>query len=358
LRKISQICSLLILGVLLLSAGFSFAVTGEVESAWSNVDVSLRLGYKNSLWDPGFRTDVLKFETEGLESVELGILLQFRKIPLAFYRYEGPMAANPNQDELFEKNVEQDAALKEIQLGFLFSWVAALTSSDSSFVLALSRLRYVHTEQTFFGNVVANERFAYVPIGTEIEVFEDFTRFYGIETIEEGESVAFRTEFVDDEVSVHWPLQLWGIPFHLRAGAYQSKWLRPSDLDRDWRLVEDDTLMIYETEFKSQGIVLGVEPLTRDIAGPNLALTGHWGLNDDVSNRVNRDYEIEEGEELQYASGVIDWWFNWFPKSDRVMLTAGAQWDRRVFATKISPFDGTWEDDDLYRFYAMLRVAL
>ena len=81
------------------------------------------------------------------------------------------------------------------------------------------------------------------------------------------------------------------------------------------------------------------------------------GFDDDISNRVNRDYEIEEGKELQYASGVIDWWFNWVP-NDRVLLTLGASWDRRVFGTEISLTGGTWEDEDLYSVYSSLRLSL
>jgi hypothetical protein len=310
---------MILAGVMLLLAGFSFAREPSEDAVWAGIDLDIKLGYRYSEW--------------GYDST-------------------------PSQGELFERNVSQDSALKEIQLGFLFEWVTALTSADSSWAVAVSRLRYIHTEQTFFGEAVAQEPFAYARLG--IDIIEDAPGsvwFADLEDIDEGESLAFRTEFVDDELSVLWPMELWNIPFNLRAGWYKSKWLRPSDIDRNWRLVEDDKRIMYETVFRSSGLVLGIEPAGRDVPGPNLRLTGHWGFDDDISNRVNRDYEIEEGKELQYASGVIDWWFNWVP-NDRVLLTLGASWDRRVFGTEISLTGGTWDDEDLYSVYSSLRLSL
>lgn len=333
----------------------------ETETLWQKISVSVGLGYKQSLWHPGFRGDVMDFQTEGLMNADIGALLTLRGFPVGFYNYEGPVNTGASQDELFVLNVEQDTAFKKLEVGVLLSWIPFLQNPDHWFLKAISRIHYIHTEETFFGDAKAIIPFAYVPSDMRIEERGDVVRFYGIEVIEPGESVAFRTRFKDDEVAVVWPMELFKIPFKLRAGYFASSWLRPSDLDRDWRLVDDDTLVLYETRFEAKGLVMGVAPPNRSAPGLQSAITGHWGLNNKISNRVNRDYNVKPDEDLLYAAGKIECWYNWAFQNKRwgtLTATVGGAINRRIFATEIHPLRGTWESEDLYRIFAQLRVAL
>lgn len=333
-------------------------VLGNSAFVSTNFSVNLRSGYNQMLWHPGFRRDVLGFKTEGLQSWEAGFQIQYKAIPVLFYRNEGPFKNTETQNELFERNVNSPTALKEIQIGVFFASIPAFRKSESWFVQGIGKLRYIHTERTFFGDVIAYTPFAYAPSNIEITRDGKYVDFKDISIINAGDTVSFQTKFKDDEVSVLVPAKYKKDEFNVRAGYFASSWDRPSDLDRTWRLAED-MMVIYETQFRSKGLVLGVEPVSRDIPGFNLALTGHWGFYCRVKNRVNRDFQIDPDKDLLYAGGVIDMWFNWYPygeKQNDFLVTVGAQWDRRIFATEISPTTGTWESEDLYSLIAAMRM--
>lgn len=336
------------------------AATGGWLEWFRNIDTDIRLGYKQSRWQPGFRDDVFELKAEGLSSYNAGLSMEFKSHPVLFLDYEGPIDSSPAQGELFELNKDQEAALRKLQLGVLLSWIPQLRNSDKSYLVAIGNTRYLHTEETYFGDATAVVPFAYVPKDVDILWLDEHTvRFFGIEVVEPGSTVAFRTQFTDDEISVAWPLTVMKVPFLLRLGYFATSWYRPSDLDRNWLLVADDTLMIYETKFTAQGVIMGIEPRSRDVPGLNASITGRWGFDNNISNRVDRDYEIEEGKELLFASGVVDVWYNWqFQRGKRFLVacTVGAMLDQRSFATEIHPLRGTWEKDDLLRFYSNLRV--
>ncbi len=321
---------------------------------------NLEAGYKQSIWKPGFRRDVLDFETEGLQNFNVAFDLEYKAIPILFYNHEGPVGSSPSQDNLFEENAQATTFTKH-QVGVVFSWIPALTGSDNSFVTAIGRLTYIHTEESFTGDAIAVQAFAYAKSGAVIDEMGDGTaRFYDLTLIDSGDSVAFKTKFKDDQIALLWPLSFLKTPFILKTGYYQSTWRRPSDLDRSWRLTEDDRLILYETKFRSRGLVMGVEPIPGRAKGLNMAITGFWGFDNDIINGVNRDYEVDPGEELLYAAGLIDCWYN-FMLGDlmkrHTMLTVGTSFNRRIFATEIHPFRGTWESEDILRLYGSLEIA-
>lgn len=330
-------------------------VTNATDEAGGFV-VETDLGYRQSLWIVGFRRDVLDFHTEGLKSFDLGLTASYNRQPVAFYLHEGPVDSSPSQHELFEQNVDRSAALKKVKAGVLFSWLHSFGGADNSVLAVVDKLHYSHTEETYFGKAEAVRKFAYVPADSRIDWYEDGVMIHDFTIIEPGNSVAFRTKFKEDEFSILWPVKYREWLFSIRAGGFFTRWLRPSDLDREWHFVEDNTLIVYETEFESRGLVLGIEPVGREIAGFNMSIVGHWGFDNRVSNRVNRNFRIEEGKDLLYAAGMIDAWYNWHlgGRDGRFSLTLGALIDRRIFATEIHPFRGTWESDQLHRLYGRI----
>lgn len=354
----------LFLGGLALAAPAANAAPAAPESAkpvrdhWLSAE--MKAGFKQSLWSPGMRQDVMTFDTEGLSSYDASLLLRFRAKPFFYYHQEGPLRNTPSQKELFALNEEDTSALKKYNLGILFRWIDLLHKGESLVLRVLANTEYAHTEETYFGHANVVTPFTYIPNDTVTEPLPNGNiRFYGVRTFRPGESVEFRTRFEDDEITVAWPVTFRTWTFQVRGGYYSTTWLRPSDLDREWRLVKDNTLMIYETEFASRGVVLGLEPADREQPGLNGRITGRWGFDNDIRNLVDRDFQIEAGTELLYAAGVIEAWYNWAlgrAPGRRFSLSLGGLLDHRIFATEIHPLRGTWETDNLYRVYAALNT--
>lgn len=334
-------------------------LTNAAANAGWRISVLADAGYRQSFWTPGFRRDVVDFRTEGLQSFTAGACLLFREVPVMFYHYEGPFERTPSQEELFERNVEQASALKKIRAGLLFGWVGTVMELPPLYLQVLNRLEWLHAEEAFFGDAVAVKKFAYVPSTADVEVDGSTATIGGLVMMQPGDTVAFRTEFKEDDISLTWPVSYRDWKFQVRAGYFSARWFRPSDLDRQWYLVDDHTLLLYETEFMSKGFILGVEPQSRSAPGPGGSVLGRWGLDNHIRNEVNRDYEVEPGKDLLFAAGVIDGWYNWRFASGRWnwTLTAGASIDRRIFATELHPLRGTWESENLYRIYCGADVA-
>ena len=235
------------------------------QSLWENLSFDLEAGYKRLIWTPGFRRDILAFETENLQSYSASALFAYKKIPFFIFDHERPVAGTAAQQELIEDEKGRRSGLKKSVFEVDLAPVARIVQPERFLAKLLFSTRVSHTREVYVGETKAVAPFAYVAEGAEIIVVSPgyvLIESAKMKDVSLGESVAFMTEFKDTEVSVGSPSSVYGVPLELRAGYFALKWTRPSDHDRSWHTA-DDRLILYETRFRSQGALKSLESGSR-----------------------------------------------------------------------------------------------
>lgn len=327
----------------------------------NNFSPDISSGYRYNLWIPGGRKDVMNIHTEGLQSADIGLSIKYNNKTLVFYNIERPLQGTEEQSQIIAKNKTQNPGMEKLSFGFSLDSFKDFVSVKNRFISALFSTRLINSKEVFFGNATALEQFDYVDDTSTLERIDDDTViFSNLQRFSEGESFGFQTEFKDFSITIAWP---WGSnspPFDIRFGGYSIEWKRPSSHTRTWFSVADGTLVIYDTTFKSKGLELGIESLDYKSPGLNGYFNLRWGIDNEISNVVDRSYEEATGRDtLLYGSFILNLWHNWYAKGkdDGVYFTVGASGSRRAFHFKYNPVKGGIIREDLFKGYARVGYS-
>lgn len=317
--------------------------------------LELSAAYHQSLWFPGYYRGMFKFRTEGLQSATAKATVFSGGRELLTASYERPVAETGTQQAMLNANSSRNAGIQRLtfilQPGALMGdggkagnfWLALLTS-----------LEIETTRELFFGTAEAEKDFVYAPRGTEVTWTSDTTVTFNppLNAVAAGGKLSFQTEFSDLAASFYWPRSAPDRWFDFGAGYFENRWLRPSDYDRNWRTVTDDLPIVYESTFRSRGVQLTMKAADPGRPGLGISAVGRWGLNNSVSNALQRNVRLAADQRLLYASLAVSGWYRWYQRpAERKgwTLSAGALFDRRYFGTEIHPFKGGVEIDDLWK---------
>jgi hypothetical protein len=271
-----------------------------------------------------------------------------------------PWQTTPSQEEMLRRNATQHSVSEKFRIGLCLSYLASRLETDNRFLVSVANARYVHTEELFFGNANAARTLAYMDDDSRVERPEEGKGlFYGLERIEPGDSVAFKSTFEDDEVTFLWPRRARDRRLDIRFGFYASEWEKPSALSRAWTLDEDGALVVFEGDYETRGVVGIIETVDTEAAGLQGAAAVRWGLDNEIRNALYREYYYEDEDDLLYGAATLDIWYNWHPLKDEawgVFVTVGGRYDRRMFATEISLDSGGVDFDQLFALYGRVGV--
>jgi hypothetical protein len=330
----------------------------ENKTSWiDNFHLGFHGGFQQSAWRPGLRRDIITYDTEGLQSFELGSRFYYMKKQIFTFDYERPVRATEKQNSILKKNKTQNPGLEKFNI--LFSLKALSENFSNVFMKTLLSAELSSSLEMYYGTAKGEKNFAYVNRdATVTKNPNDTVTFSNLERIRKGDSVSFSTEFRDTSLTFAWPWnkEVWPWngsepTYEIRLGVYSVDWQKPSDHDRAFYTVVDDLLIVYDTTFQSKGGQFTLYATHPRGPGFKYYFNLRWGFFNEVKNVVQEIYD----KPLYYGSFLLNVWYNWYPVGgDDFYLTLGHVVSRRAFTYEMSLFSGGIDRDDLLKIYARI----
>lgn len=318
----------LILLFLLLIFNTSFAADNI-----SKFDLHAQIGYNFTKWDPGDTDSSYKsidFKTEDLHIGTFDLGLAYKKRNIFSFNYKTTLLDRPTQNEMLKaQNESKENGLEEYLLGISPTAIGELMGiydgnlNLSNWTLGtLLSFRYNHLVTKFYGTGTSRFNLTY-------KTLDGTTQNFG-----KNQTIGFETKFTENRYMVDL-LSGRGENIALLLGYYDLKYKRPIT---NTYIGNGET--IYEAEFKSKGILIGVS--TKDRYKPGL------GFDIIVKPSTKSTINTYDGEyKKDLVSGEMDLWYNHYFKKQ--IITIG---------TKLSTESWTEKDDLEAEIDADTRVSV
>jgi len=342
------------------------AINGYFEN--ENFRFDINTGLDLSFWKPGFDDDkVVKFSTEGIKTYHVGTNFAYRGKTLLGLRYERPVDETNKQEEILSVNTSQKAGLEKFIGGVKLDSLADLLFPDNMLLKKIFSVEYRYTKECFFGEVTAQRNLEYLPKDAVVDPVKRIIA--GSVPVSAGETLAFRTEFINQEISlplismnmqktINYNGRVEEVSYFredLRAGYFNFKWNRPSHGTYDTLAGKP---IISDTTFNAQGIFLAFETQDPDAPGLNL----DWVVRNGLSGEVDNAFHYKKSD-VTFAGISINSWYNHYfsGRRDRFAATIGFLFDwRRINIDVNGPETSTSTDrvleeqEKLYKVYLNL----
>lgn len=295
-----------------------FCFCAATQPLYSATGLTFDASAKAYFWTPG-EINGLSFETEGLRSWAVGMALGSktteRKTDSFQIVYEAPLDASDSfQREMLSVNKGGTEGLEKYMLGIRpDAIVFALKPAwrENGLLKALLSTEFKYSRSLFYGKASVSAPCFYLDSG--VKVNWNTRTIYGGKRLGVGDAIAFRTEFMDLEIS---------IPFYrykdheFRAGYFNRVWERPSDNNQSWSIATHSGVypVIYDTAYKSRGFLFAFKSAEASSAGLNTDLSVQFGSKNEIKQALPLNLpEHEKLTAITYSAGL---WYNWYPHSD------------------------------------------
>ena len=326
-------------------------------------------GYEHAAWFINEydqkRKRVVDYETEGLSVYRIVGNLGYGHYPFLTFVYEQPVTPSSSQEEMLEANMTQESGMEKFTWGIRLDPIVNHFLTGDNFAQAILRrafsIRFKYTRELYFGEAKSLVDAVYIPMDAVVD-YENRV-ISGGKGISEGETLAFKTEFIDYEVSL--PLFTYGsskpAKYDFRIGYYDSKWERLSD---SRNVVVDDLPSIFDARYRSRGLLLATG--TTDLGLPGLNADGYFkiGLDDSLDSAIEWDRHTGSDVVVKQLEGGLNVWYNLYfsPSREGLFLSLGGGWSMRRMTIDISQSDGTDgssstvfnDTDELSKLWALL----
>ena len=187
----------------------------------------------------------------------------------------------------------------------------------------------------------------------------------GAQNISTGETIAFKTEFIENEISLLlFSMDTAQTEKHgskivknkivrqdVRLGYFSSEWNRPSHGTND---TLNGLPIISENTYKVQGAFVAFN--TQDPGSPGLNLD--WSLKYGFNGEVDNAFYYKNAD-VRYLGVGLNTWYNLYFGKDRyngLLCTFGFLLDRKRIVLDADTSDGSSarvleDEDDLYKIY-------
>jgi len=307
------------------------------------------VGYQDLSWkiNKDDKNPVFDYKTEGLNLCRFTGNVGYGTIPFATVSYERPLKSTDKQEKMLEAHTRRESGLEKFTGGVkLDPLVNYLIADDTISKLLLRRvlsLRYKYTRELFFGEARALNNAYYLPKDASVDYENNIIT--GGKSLSIGAKRDFRTEFIDEEVSISlWAFDLpisLSLPFgytefkvaphQFRIGCYKSEWNRPSDTSV---ITYESRPIIYEATYKSKGALVSVETININSPGINVDFSFKMGREDSLETAVDWNKHFDRHEvDINSSMIHIGIWYNQYFGKDRyqgVFFTVGGGWSKRA----------------------------
>ena len=358
-----------VLGILLLAAS-SWAE--EAQSGPNRFRLGITAGAEQSYWQinrenqcQGCPVGVVDYQTEGLGLYRAEATLFLRDQALLKIRREAPLSPTERQKEILLVNSASSVGAETFGMDLALDAFAQRWFPEQSaahYVLrTVTSLKFTATRELFSGEAKAREDATFIPLGQVI----DYTALPVPDNvpITAGQPLSFSTVFSNRELSMavfRFGLKDYDVPdMAIRVGWFDNEWRRLSD-----GIISPLSTkpVIYEAEFRAQGILIAAENSDPGSPGLNVEASMKWGIFNDLETAF--DWKQLYGKDVRVETNMISGgaWYNWyFDKEDRQgwAVTAGTAFDFRN--TKIQLDPGAYSADTasgssdlIFRLYGSL----
>lgn len=328
---------------------------------------NIELGSTFAYWQPGLDDEkVVAFDTEGLKAFSISGNLVYSEKSFFSFGYERPFNKTDNQDEIFKTNTSQESGLEKFTGGITLDPFAEYFFPNNNFLKKLFSIKFKYTKELYFGEVTALTDFAYVSKDAYVDHINMIIT--GGQNISAGETIAFRTEFIENEIS----LQLFSmdtlqttkygkktvkkktVQQDLRLGYFSYEWTRPSHGTND---TLNGIPIVSENTYKVQGAFVAFNTQDPGSPGWNLDWSLKYGFNGEVDNAF-----YYKNADVGYLGVGLNTWYNLYFGEDRyngLLCTFGFLLDRKRIVLDAETSDGSSarvleDEDDLYKIYFKL----
>ena len=300
--------------------------------------LALEAGSQVSYWNPGLKTDrsLVQYRAEGLASYKAQTVLSYGEAILAL-SYEAPFRATSQQKEMLLAHKSQVANLERYTLRlnarpFLLECFPFLKEHYLS--RALLSAEFYHSEAVFYGNAQVLAPFMFLPSGARVDWQKRTVA--GAQKMEAGTSLAFRTQFVENEITV----SLWDFTqYSFRMGYYNLAWQRPSDNDSNYAISDGRSVypILFETTYETSGFVVFIKNKNPAEPGWNGEFSYWGGLHNRIVTALGQPQE--DNRTVHFDGFRLGIWYNWdwAEKSSRgfyLGLGANGEWRNWSIETK------------------------
>lgn len=289
--------------------------TLEKNELSGNIDI----GSTFSSYGPSFNDEkIIEYDTEGLNSFSISGNIVYRKESFLSFSYARPFQDTSSQNDMFEKNTSQEGGLERFTGGIRLDPFAESLFPNNIILKKLCSLKYKYTKQLFYGEVIALTDFEYVPR----DASSDGIYISGTDTILEGDTIAFKTEFIQSEVSIPITTVFFEqtttrgrnktkkiVPTDLRLGYFTIDWTTPS-YAKLYKI--DDLPVIRENKYSFQGACVSFETQDPGAPGFNLDWSLKFSFNGEIDNAHSDDYDW-----VGYMGADFYIWWNLYFSEDR-----------------------------------------
>lgn len=322
---------------------------------------------QTSFWRPGLKTEgepLVQYKTEGLTSYEARALLGYGG-PIAFLSYETPFnAASGRQRDMFVSNKLGPAGVEKYVAGIGVQpilFLAFPSLSEHHLLRLASSFEFSHSETIFYGNAQAARSFMFLP--SDARVDWSHLTVYGARKLSAGSSLAFRTQFVDNEMTV----SLWDFKgYSLRVGYYDLAWQRPSDNNDQYMITDGVSVypILYETTYRTRGITFLYKNNASAAPRWNIDVGFRHGFDNKIKAALER--QLGEKESLEFNGVRLGLWYNWYPsrKARGLSWSVGFAMDYRKWEIETRDSNNKVistkriDEEMLNRFFAGVRWRL
>lgn len=307
----------------------------EGKSGWDLV--SSRLTYRHSftLWYPGFDGQLLKYKPRVLQTERLDYSFRYKGHSLFRVGYEAPYNLDTSkQTELLTSQQEQRHGFEQFKMGVeVLRFLTSQLNSDNYLVNLVGSIRATYTKERFFGGLTAGREFLFVRRDAPVTPGPGGTFFIPAshsQNVSANANVSFKTVFDDYEATFSllpnndpgYDSSKCNLDCNVdfRVGYYYSEWRRPSTSDLFVRL-SDGAPVVFESSFKTQGLVIWIGPIDREKEGIKLDLGVKVGVSNEIDHAIRGlSQTLLPSQSLNYYAVNGGIWHNW------VKVIPGKSW--------------------------------
>lgn len=234
---------------------------------------------------------LIDYKTESLSFYATQAILGYGSIPLMRFDYQGVFNSSVRQKEMLATNKHQKTGLEKYTAGLSVGPIVdyLFTSGESGWILkTLFSTEITYNQAIFYGNAEISKPGLYIPIPSGA----------GRKTLSAGESVSFKSELKDTEITVG----SW-----FRFGYYNSSWNKPIN---DIHVTDATTGLpvLFDGNFRFDGVSFKLLTLDRSADGLCVDLGYKYGAGSltDKNGSVIID-------NLKSKTILADVWYNWYP---------------------------------------------
>lgn len=332
----------LIIGAFLTALLAVPAHSQETDSAARKVGGGLNAGLKQTFLDiEGQRecancpASPLDYDTEGVNIYEIfGEITAWGGAVIEFGT-EQPFKKSDRQDELLRAQKADETSYEKYGAAFISDPLADryIQGRDlrSQILKRLLSIKFVRSRERFFGSVKTNSEAVFLPRGAAID-YAGLT-FINPTNLAAGTELTFKTVYTDTELSFCLATVnmkgMYVADGDLRLGYYWASWERLSDTQISG---VSAVPVIYEADFRTQGILIAFESKDRTSPGLNVDLAAKIGINDRIDSAIDWSRLTNQEVDTQTMMLKLGLWYNhYFKKATKEgwSMAAGGSVDLR-----------------------------